>query len=50
VLALLVLAILLVLLFGGLGVAVSPLFFILLVVLVILALGGGVFGRGRGHW
>jgi len=31
-------------------VAVSPLFFILLVVLVILALGGGVYGRGRGRW
>jgi hypothetical protein len=29
------------LLFGGLGVAVSPLFFILLVIVVLLALGGG---------
>ena len=38
--ALLLLAILFVLLFGGLGVAVSPLFFILLVI-VVLALGGG---------
>jgi hypothetical protein len=34
-------------LFAVLGVAVSPLFFILLVVLVFLALGGGVYGRGR---
>jgi len=48
VLALLALAVLLVLLFGGLGVAVSPLFFILVVLLVILALGGGYYGRG--HW
>ena len=49
-LALLVVAILLILLFGGLGVAVSPLFFVLLVVLVFLALGGGFYGLGRGRW
>jgi len=34
-------------LFAVLGVVLHPLFFILLVVLVILALGGGVYGRGR---
>jgi hypothetical protein len=38
--ALLLLALLFILLFGGLGYAVSPLFFILLIIL-ILALGGG---------
>jgi len=47
--ALLALAVLLVLLFGGLGVAVSPLFFILVVVLLVLALGGGYYGRGH-YW
>lgn len=46
-LALLVFAVLLILLFGGLGVAVSPLFFILLVLVLVLALGGGYYGRGR---
>jgi hypothetical protein len=46
---LLVLALLLILLFGGLGVAVSPLFFILLLVVLFLALSGGFYGRGR-HW
>lgn len=43
---LLVVGLLLILLFGGLGLAISPLFFILLV--VVLALGGGLYGRG--HW
>jgi len=38
---LLLLAVLFILPFGGLGVAVSPLFFILLVVVLLLALGGG---------
>jgi len=47
-LALLLIALLFILLFGGLGIAVSPLFFILLVVVLILALGGGFYGRG--HW
>jgi len=46
--ALLLVALLFILLFGGLGIAVSPLFFILLVVVLILALGGGFYGRG--HW
>jgi hypothetical protein len=45
---LLLVGLLLILLFGGLGVAVSPLFFILLVLVVLLALGGGYYGRG--HW
>ena len=45
---LLLVGLLLILLFGGLGVAVSPLFFILLVLVVVLALGGGYYGRG--HW
>ena len=48
-LALLLLGLLFVLLFGGLGVAVSPLFFILLLVVLFLALSGGFYGRGR-HW
>jgi hypothetical protein len=44
---LLLVCLLLVLLFGGLGLAVSPLFFIL-VILLILALGsGGYYRRGR---
>jgi hypothetical protein len=47
VLGLLLLAILLVLLFGGLGVAVSPLFFILLVVLILAMGWGGFYRRGR---
>ena len=45
---LLLVGLLLILLFGGLGVAVSPLFFILLMLVVLLALGGGYYGRG--HW
>jgi hypothetical protein len=45
VLGLLILFLLLALLFGGLGVAVSPLFFILIVVLLVFALGGGVYRR-----
>ncbi len=46
-LALLLVALLFIVLFGGLGVAVSPLFFLLLVVVLVLALGGGFYGRGR---
>jgi hypothetical protein len=45
----LLVAILLLALFGGLGVVVSPLFFILLVLVLFLALGGGFYGRGR-YW
>ena len=41
---LLLVCLLLVLLFGGLGLTVSPMFFILVVVL-ILAFGWGVFSR-----
>jgi hypothetical protein len=48
-LALLLIALLFVVLFGGLGLAVSPLFFILLLVVLLLAIGGGFHGRG-GHW
>ena len=47
-LALLLIALLFIVLFGGLGVAVSPLFFLLLVVVLVVALGGGFYGRGRG--
>lgn len=47
-LALLLIALLFILLFGGLGVAVSPLFFIALVIVLLLAMGGGYYGRG--HW
>lgn len=46
---LLLLAILLIFLFGGLGATVSPLFFIALVLVLFLALGGGWYGRHR-HW
>jgi hypothetical protein len=44
----LLIALLLILLFGGLGVAISPLFFILLALVLIIALAGGYYGRG--HW
>lgn len=44
---LLLIALLFIVLFGGLGVAVSPLFFLLLVVVLVLALGGGLYGRGH---
>ncbi|MCK9494735.1 MAG: hypothetical protein M0R75_04465 [Dehalococcoidia bacterium] len=44
---LLILLVLLALLFGGLGVMASPLFFLLLAVVLIIGLGGGVYGRGR---
>lgn len=45
---LLLIGLLLILLFGGLGLAVSPLFFVLLIILLVLALGGGGFyRRGR---
>ena len=47
-LALLLIALLFIVLFGGLGVAVSPLFFIALIVVLLLALYGGYYGRG--HW
>ena len=46
-LALLLIALLFIVLFGGLGVAVSPLFFLLLVLVLVFALGGGLYGRGR---
>lgn len=45
--ALLLIALLFILLFGGLGVAVSPLFFILLVIVLLLALGYGGHGYRR---
>ena len=44
---LLFVCLLLVLLFGGLGVAVSPLFFLLLVVLILVLGMGGFSRRGR---
>jgi hypothetical protein len=48
---LLILALLLVLLFGGLGFYASPLFFIGLVLAVLFLVGGGVYGgRGRGWY
>jgi hypothetical protein len=46
-LALLLIALLLVLLFGGLGIFVAKVFFIGLIVAAIVALAGG-FGLGRG--
>jgi len=46
VIALLLVAVLLLLLFGGLGVAISPLFFVLLALVLVLSLGGwGYYGR-----
>ena len=44
---LLLACLLLVLLFGGLGVAVSPLFFLLVVVLILAFGWGGFSRRGR---
>lgn len=50
-LGLVLLALLLLLLFGGLGVWVSEAFFIALVVVLVLALAGGVYsGRGGRRW
>ena len=46
-LALVLIALLFIVLFGGLGVAVSPLFFLLLLVVLVAALSGGFYGRGR---
>ena len=45
--ALLLIGLLLILLFGGLGVAISPLFFLLILVVVLVAALGGFRGRGR---
>lgn len=42
---LLLVGLLLILLFGALGFAISPLFFILLVLILIVAGTGGYFGR-----
>jgi hypothetical protein len=45
---LLLIGLLLILLFGGVGLAVSPLFFVLLIVLLVIAFGGGgLYRRGR---
>ena len=44
---LLLVCLLLVLLFGGLGLAVSPLFFLLVVVLILTVGWGGFYRRGR---
>ncbi len=44
---LLLVCLLLVLLFGGLGIAVSPLFFLLVVVLILAFGYGGYYRRGR---
>ena len=45
---LLLVGLLLLLVFGGLGVAVSPLFFILVVVCILVMAFGGYSYRGRG--
>ena len=47
-LTLLLIALLFVVLFGGLGVAVSPLFFFALLIVLFLALAGGFYGHR--HW
>jgi hypothetical protein len=44
---LLLACLLLVLLFGGMGLAVSPLFFILVIVLILAMGSGGFYRRGR---
>ena len=44
---LLLVGLLLILLFGALGFAISPLFFILLVLILIVAATRGYFGRGH---
>ena len=44
---LLLVCLLLVLVFGGLGIAVSPLFFLLVVVLILAFGYGGYYRRGR---
>ena len=44
---LLLVCLLLVLLFGGLGLAVSPLFFVLVVILIVALALGGYSRRGR---
>lgn len=49
-LAVLILALILVLLFGGLGFLYNPLFWIIAIVFLLLAAGGGYYGRGRGYW
>jgi hypothetical protein len=46
----LLLAVVLILLFGGLGIAVSPMFLLVGLVLVLLFAGGGYVGRGRGWY
>jgi len=43
----LLVCLLLVLLFGGLGLAVSPMFFLLVVVLIVAFGWGGFYRRGR---
>ena len=48
-LRILIVALLLFLICGTLGYAVSPLFFILLVLLLVVTWGGGRYGRGR-YW
>lgn len=47
---LILLAIILFLLFGGLGILYNPLFFLALILVVLLAVGGGYWGRGRASW
>ena len=47
---LLLLALLLILLFGGLGVFVAKVFFVALLVALVLGLLGGVAGRSRGWY
>ena len=44
---LLLVGLLLILVFGALGFAISPLFFILLVLILIVAASRGYFGRGH---
>lgn len=47
---LLLIALILFLLFGGLGILYNPLFFLALILVVLLAVGGGYAGRGRYGW
>lgn len=48
--ALLLLALVLLILFGGLGILYNPLFFLALILVVLLAVSGGYWGHGRYGW
>ncbi|GEM_PF-6774264 len=47
---LLILALLVLMLFGGLGYLVSPLSFVALLFVLLFGLGGGYYGHRHGSW